>query len=102
MKTINRGMSVIHPGELLKAELIDANGLTVSAIAEMLQVSRQAVSNIINEKADISPEMALRLAAVFGGTPDIWLQLQSKYDLQGAAQKINRLKLIPYRQSRTA
>lgn len=95
-------MSVIHPGEFLKTELIDANGLSVSKVADMLQVSRQAVSNIINEKADISPEMSLRIATVFGGTADIWLQLQSKYNLQVAAQKIKRLKLIPYQHSRIA
>lgn len=69
-------MPVIHPGELLKDELIEATGLTVTEVAGMLKVSRQAVSNIINEKADISPEMALRIARVFGGTPDIWLRLR--------------------------
>jgi|ERR1035437_1107961 addiction module HigA family antidote len=102
MNTIKRGMPVIHPGEFLKSELVAANGLTVSEVADMLQVSRQAVSNIINEKADISPEMALRIATVFGGTADIWLLLQSKYDLQMAVQKIKRLKLTPYQHSRTA
>jgi addiction module HigA family antidote len=73
---VKRNMPVIHPGELLKDELIEATGLTVTEVAGMLKVSRQAVSNIINEKADISPEMALRIARVFGGTPDIWLRLR--------------------------
>lgn len=49
-------------------------------------VSRQTVSNIINEKAGISPGMALQIATVFGGSPDIWLQLQSKCNLQKAAK----------------
>lgn len=89
-------MQVIHPGELLKAELIEATGLTVTEVAGMLKVSRQAVSNIINEKADVSPEMALRIARVFGGTPDIWLRLQAKYDLEIAEKKISHFKLIPY------
>ncbi len=95
-------MPVIHPGQLIKSELVEANELTISEIAEMLQVSRQAVSNIINERADISPEMALRIATVFGGTANLWLQLQSKYDLDMAAQKIKLLKLTPYNQKRTA
>ena len=64
-------MSIIHPGEILKSELIEANGLPVTEVAVMLKVSRQALSNIVNQKADISPEMALRIATVFGGTPDI-------------------------------
>jgi addiction module HigA family antidote len=102
MNTIKRGMPVVHPGQFLKSELIEVNNLTVSELANMLHVSRQAVSNLINEKADISPEMAVRIATVFGGTPDIWLHLQSKYDLNMAAQKIKLLKLMPYRNNKTA
>ena len=102
MHTIKREMAVIHPGEFLKSELVEMNGLTVSKIANMLQVSRQAVSNLINRKADISPEMALRIATVFGGTADIWLRLQSKYDLHEIMPKVRRLKLIPYQHKRTA
>ena len=55
---------------------------------------------IINDKqppSDISPEMALRISTVFGGTPDIWLRLQAKYDLQIAAKKVKQMKLTPYK-----
>ena len=89
-------MPVIHPGALLKSELIEATGLTVTEVAGMLKVSRQAFSNIINQKADVSPEMALRIAMVFGGSPDIWLRLQSKYDLEIAETKISHFNLMPY------
>lgn len=99
MTTLKRNMPLIHPGELLKAELIEANRLTVTEVAGMLKVSRQALSNIVNQKADVSPEMALRIATVFGGTPDLWLRLQAKYDLDIAAKKIGRFKLIPYKKS---
>ena len=91
-------MHVIHPGELIKAELIEATGLTVTEVAAMLKVSRQAVSNVINTRADVSPEMSLRISKVFGGTPDIWLRLQAKYDLAIAAQKISHFHLVPYLQ----
>jgi addiction module HigA family antidote len=74
---IKRNMLLIHPGELLKRELIEENSLTITEAASILKVSRQALSNILNQKAD-SPEMALRIATVFGGTPDIWLRLQAK------------------------
>ena len=94
---ISRKMPVSHPGELLKAELIEATGLTVTAIASELKVSRQAISNILNKQADISPEMAVRIATVFGGTPDIWLRLQAKYDLVIAEKKVKELKLTRYR-----
>ena len=92
-------MPLIHPGEFLKTELIETNGLTITEVATMLKVSRQALSNIINKKADISPEMAMRIATVFGGTPDIWLRLQAKYDLEKAAKKVSGFKLVPYRAS---
>jgi len=90
MSTLKREMPVIHPGEILFAELIEANGLTISVIAQILHVSRQSISNIINKKSDISPEMALRNSTVFGGTPDIWLRLQAKYDVKIAAKKLSK------------
>lgn len=93
---IKRGIRNIHPGEYLREELIAANGLSITEVADMLKVSRQTVSNIVNEKADVSPEMALRIATVFGGTPDIWLRLQATYDLAIAAKKISHFKLTPY------
>jgi addiction module HigA family antidote len=96
---LKRNMPLIHPGELLKTELIETNGLTITEVASMLKVSRQALSNIINQKADVSPEMALRISTVFGGSPDIWLKLQSKYDLDKAAKKISGFKFTPYRES---
>ncbi|MEO8821510.1 MAG: HigA family addiction module antitoxin [Ginsengibacter sp.] len=99
MNTLKRKMPIIHPGEILKSELIKANGLTITEVAAMLKVSRQAFSNIVNQKADVSPEMALRIATVFGGTPDIWLRLQAKYDLEIAAKKISGFKLMPHRAS---
>ena len=97
MTPLKRNMPAIHPGVMLKDELIEFNKLTVTEVAGMLKVSRQALSNIINQKADVSPEMALRIATVFGGTPDLWLRLQAKYDLEKAAKKINSFKLMPYR-----
>ena len=96
MSLLKRNKPVTHPDDLLKAELIEATGLTVTEVAVLLKVSRQTVSNIINERSVISPEMALRISKVFGGTPDIWLRLQAKFDLQIAAGKINRYKLLPY------
>lgn len=95
-------MPFIHPGEMLKTELVDEAGLNITEIARLLQVSRQAVSGIMNQRTDISPEMAVRIAVVFGGTPDIWMRLQVQYDLSKAAQKIKTLKLIPYKPRRIA
>ena len=60
-------MRAIHPGEVLKEEIIEAKGLTITETARLLGVTRTNLSNIANQKSDISPEMAYRVALVFGG-----------------------------------
>lgn len=89
-------MRNIHPGEILREEVINANELTVTAAADLLKVTRTTLSNILNGKSDISPEMCYRIAAVFGGTPDIWANLQTKYNLRAVADKAEKLNLRPY------
>jgi antitoxin HigA-1 len=69
-----------HPGLLVRHECIEPLGLTVTKAAEGLGVTRQALNNLVNGKAGISPEMAVRLAKAFGSTPAFWLRLQSNYD----------------------
>ena len=95
MKLNKSKFKAIHPGELLKSELIDERKLTITSIAGMLKVSRQALSNVLKSKASISPEMAWRISIVFGGNPEIWMRLQTKFDLQKAGKRIERLKLVP-------
>ena len=68
-----------HPGTLVRHDCVEAVGLTVTA-AKALGVTRQALNNVINGKAGISAEMALRLAKAFGSTPEAWLRMQMAYD----------------------
>ena len=68
---LKRKMRPIHPGEILKEEVIEANDLKVTAAAKLLGVSPVNLSNILNQKSDISPEMAYRIAKVFRGAADI-------------------------------
>jgi addiction module HigA family antidote len=68
-----------HPGEVIREYLGE---MTISAAAEHLGVSRVAFSRVLNGKAAVSPEMAVRLAAAFGtSSPEVWLRMQAKYDL---------------------
>ena len=68
-----------HPGEVIREYLGE---MTVSAAAEHLGVSRVTFSRVLNGKAAVSPEMAVRLAAAFGtSSPEVWLRMQAKYDL---------------------
>jgi antitoxin HigA-1 len=93
---MKRPMRNIHPGEVLREEIVAANNLTVTAAAKMLGISRQSLNNIIHEKSDITPEMSFRIAKVFGGTADIWANLQTKFNLHLAAEKTKELDLKPF------
>ena len=94
---LKRKMRAIHPGEILREEIIEGNGLTITEAARMLGVTRTNLSNIANEKSDISPEMAYRISIVFGGSAEIWANLQTKFDLSRAEKKVRLFKLKPYR-----
>ena len=70
-----------HPGEIVRRECLEPLGLTVTRAAQGLGVTRQALSNLVNEKAGVSVEMAHRLSQAFGSTPETWLRMQMAYDL---------------------
>lgn len=76
-----------HPGELLKEDVLPELGITVTEAANQLGVTRVALSRIINGKAGISPDMALRLADWLDTSPESWLNRQAAYDLWQAKQK---------------
>ena len=84
-----------HPGEILKMDYLTPLELTVTDAANGLGIARKNLSAIINRRAGISPEMAVRLSEAFDTTPDLWLNLQANYDLwkikkSGATRKITR------------
>ena len=70
-----------HPGEVIRELCIDPLELTVTAAEEGLGVSRKALSELLNGRSGISPEMAIRLSTAFGGSPESWLTQQVQYDL---------------------
>ncbi len=74
-----------HAGEVLKEWIPET--MTVTAAADALHVSREMLSKILNTKAGISAEMALRLAKWLGTSPDLWMNLQAQYDLAQAQKK---------------
>lgn len=82
-----------HPGRIIRQECLEPLNLTVTAAAKHLRITRQALNNLLNERAGISPEMAIRLSKAFGSTPEVWLGLQLDYDLAHAARITGRLKI---------
>lgn len=82
-----------HPGEILRGLCLEPLGLTVTEAAEALGVSRKTLSAILNERAGISPEMAVRLSIAFDTTAESWLRQQIQYDLWHAEQNRRKLKV---------
>ena len=70
-----------HPGRHVRETCLEPLGLSVTAAAKALGVTRQALNNLVNEKSGISPEMAVRLEKMGWGTADGWLRLQMNYEL---------------------
>jgi len=82
-----------HPGEILRELCLEPMGLTVTQAAEALGVSRKTLSAILNSRAGISPEMAVRLSIAFGASAESWLNQQTQYDLWKAEQNRKNLKV---------
>ncbi|HEX4889063.1 MAG TPA: HigA family addiction module antitoxin [Alphaproteobacteria bacterium] len=76
----------VHPGEILKQDILPESGLSVTAAAKALGISRQMLHDILAERKPLSAVMCLKLARLFGGTPEFWMRLQAAYDLKIAAQ----------------
>ena len=83
-----------HPGGILRRHYIEPLSLTVSELAGVLGVSRKTLSEIVNEHASITPDMALRLSKAFKTTPELWLNMQRNYDLWQASHKSDDWKLV--------
>lgn len=77
-----------HPGKMLREDFRPDYGLTVSALAQALGVSRQSINELLRERRGVSPEMAIRLGRLFGNTPEFWLNAQRAVDLWDVAEAI--------------
>lgn len=82
-----------HPGEILKSLCLEPLGLSVTDAAQALGVSRKTLSSILNGRAGISPEMAVRLSIAFDTTAESWLNQQTQFDLWHAEQSRKRLRV---------
>ena len=90
-----RNRKPTHPGGILKRQYMDTLGLTVTDLARRVGVSRKTISKIVNERASITADMALRFSIAFNTTPDLWLNLQNSVDLWEARQTADWEKVEP-------
>lgn len=93
---ITRGLRPIHPGAILREDALPALGLPLLRIAADLRLSRQHLYDILHEKKPVTAQTALKLGRYLGNGPDIWLALQSRYDLKAAEMSMaEALDAIP-------
>jgi addiction module HigA family antidote len=82
-----------HPGDFIRTEIIEAAGLTVTAAAIALRVSRPTLSSLLNSKADLSGDMALRIEKAFGVKMDTLMRMQSSYDIAQTRKRENQIRV---------
>jgi addiction module HigA family antidote len=91
-----KGLRPVHPGEMLREDILPAVGRPKTEIARLLGISRQTLYDILNEKQPVTPAMALRLARMFGGSAESWVNMQRNYDLRMAERELGEaLDAIP-------
>ena len=91
-----------HPGDFVRTEIIEAAGLTVTAAAIALRVSRPALSSLRNAKADLSGDMALRIEKAFGVKMETLMRMQSSYDIAQTRKREKQVRVARFSQLATA
>jgi len=95
-KGIKIGMKPSHPGAFIRIEVIDDLGLSVSKAADILGVRRATLSDLLNEKASLTPEMALRLEKAFRLSMEMLLQMQAWHDSTEMRKQAGKIKIEPF------
>lgn len=85
-----------HPGGFVKHEIIEPLELSVTAAAQALGVTRATLSTLLNERASLSPEMALRIEKAFGVSMDTMMRMQNSYDIAQTRQRAGEIKVAPF------
>jgi addiction module HigA family antidote len=80
------GLPPVHPGEIIREDILPEVGMSVTAAAKALGVSRQMVHDILAGRKPLSAVMCMKVSRLFGSTPEFWMRLQAEYDLKKAAQ----------------
>src|SRR5258708_1517712 len=86
-----------HPGGFLKTEIIDPLGLSITNAAQALGVTRAALSALVNQRASLSPDMALRVEKAFGVSMDTLMRMQNSYDIAQARKRAGEIEVAPYK-----
>jgi antitoxin HigA-1 len=91
-----RMLNPVHPGRFLRTEIIDAHNLSVTEAAKILRVSRPALSSLLNAKANLSGDMALRFEKAFGVDMETLMRMQSSFDIVRTRSREKQIKVLRY------
>ena len=97
---LKMGMSPVHPGEFIRTEILDELKLSIAKAAKVLGVRTATLSDLVNEKASLSPEMAMRIELAFEVKADLLLRMQALYDSMVIRRKAGELKVRRYQPER--
>lgn len=86
----------VHPGEFIRCEIVEELGLSVKRAAEVLGVSRPALSALLNQRGSLTPEMAIRIEKAFGASMETLMRMQHAYDLTQARRKVSEIAVQRY------
>ena len=86
----SKALAAVHPGEILREEFLAPLGMSPYALAAALHVPRTRVERLIREETAVTPDTALRLARYFGTTPEFWLGIQARFDVETVRQSLDR------------
>jgi addiction module HigA family antidote len=87
-----------HPGDFIRTEIIEPAGLSVTSAAAVLRVSRPALSSLLNGRADLSGDMALRIEKAFGVKMDTLMRMQASYDIAETRKREKKIRIKPFQQ----
>ena len=85
------GLQPMHPGEMLREDVLPSLGKSKTEIASLLGISRQTLFDILRERQPVTPAMALRFGKLLGNGPDLWIDLQRAYDLRVAEKQLSKV-----------
>ena len=88
------GLPPVHPGEIIKEDILPSVGLSVTAAAKALGVSRQMLHDILAERRPLSAVMCLKVSRLFGSSPEVWMRLQAAHDLKKAEKNQKVMKRV--------
>ena len=92
-----RMLNPMHPGRFLRSEIVEAHGLSVTEAARILKVSRPTLSSLLNAKASLSGEMAIRFEKAFGVDMETLMRMQNSYDIAQTRSRAKAIRISPYR-----